>query len=299
MLAGQYAAAYAATLMFWTCYWTFVVGAAGVAVKAGENVGLGFFIVRVWEMLRGFDWSSSELMLKNLLRFVGWQHIASLALLLLAWKAVSRADGIARQLAGGLILTTAAMFVLLAYQGHGWGYRYLHGLLGNVSLLAGYGWLAATSPGHQLRARAVTAVVLASVVTILVLLPLRLQQAHEFMAPYRAAVEEIQASTVDVVVVDGRDIRFGGDLVRNGALLKVKPKILDYAELLPRQLEVLCSRFSMAAFDRDDASRLGIRREWALRAEERDSKPRVRHALLESGCPPSPSGVQAELRPHR
>jgi hypothetical protein len=34
------------------------------------------------------------------------------------------------------------MFILLPYQGHGWGYRYLHGLIGSLSLLAGYGWIA-------------------------------------------------------------------------------------------------------------------------------------------------------------
>jgi len=48
------------------------------------------------------------------------------------------------ELVAGLVLTLLAMFMLLPYQGHGWGYRYLHGLIGSAALLGGYGWITLT-----------------------------------------------------------------------------------------------------------------------------------------------------------
>jgi len=61
-------------------------------------------------------------------------------LLVMGGVAAFRSAGMVRALLLGLVLTTAAMFVLLPYQGHGWGYRYLHGLLGSAVLLAAWTW---------------------------------------------------------------------------------------------------------------------------------------------------------------
>ena len=76
-------------------------------------------------------------MLKDVLRFVDWQNPIVLPFALLAYRPVRDGDGIARELSTGLALTLAAMFILLPYQGHGWGYRYLHGP-GRAT--AGRGW---------------------------------------------------------------------------------------------------------------------------------------------------------------
>jgi len=58
----------------------------------------------------------------------------------LGWKAV----GVFRSLAGGIALTILAMLILLPYQDIGWGYRYVHGLIGSAALLATLGWTRLT-----------------------------------------------------------------------------------------------------------------------------------------------------------
>jgi hypothetical protein len=42
--------------------------------------------------------------------------------------------------AGGLLLPLAVMTAILPYQGHGFGYRYLHAQMGDAALLGAYGW---------------------------------------------------------------------------------------------------------------------------------------------------------------
>jgi hypothetical protein len=176
----------------------------------------------------------------------------------LAWAAIRRGDGIARQLAAGCVLTLGSMFVLLAYQGHGWGYRYIHGLLGNFALLAGYGWLQAIQRGDNL-AQGRKGLAIATLVTVTVMLPWQLRHAVSFMEPYRAAVDQIKGMPADIVLVDARGMQFGGDLVRNEPDLTNSPKILDYASLSRDQVSELCRKYTVKTFDLSDAVQLGIK----------------------------------------
>ena len=95
---------------------------------------------------------------------------------LLAWPAVRRGEGIARPLAAGILLTLVAMLLLLPWQGLGWGYRYLHGLLGSMALLAGYGWNSVAGEG----ARRDFVLAAGTVFSLLVLLPMHLKHAHDY-----------------------------------------------------------------------------------------------------------------------
>ncbi len=87
---------------------------------------------------------------------------------------VVRQPGPLRAALGGLVIVPLFTLFVLPFQGHGWGYRYLHGQLGNLALLATYGWfrIADRKSGEW---RAVFAVVLAF--SVAVLLPLRAYQA--------------------------------------------------------------------------------------------------------------------------
>src|SRR3546814_6175702 len=49
-----------------------------------------------------------------------------------------------------LTITCIMGLLLLVYQGHGWGYRYLHGLIGAFCLLGGFGWMRLSRPERPL-----------------------------------------------------------------------------------------------------------------------------------------------------
>lgn len=292
-LAARYLLAYLVIFGFWTVYPRLLLAWTGLTGEGGTDLGLAYFLAKVWWLLSGFSLASLDLMLKNLLRAVAWQNIACLVLVPLAWGAVRRGDGVARQLAAGAALTVAAMFVLLAYQGHGWGYRYIHGLLGNLALLAGYGWVAATS-GDQSAGRVRTAFAAATLVTVAVLVPWQLRHAIAFVEPYRSAVDAIRSQPADVVLVDGRGLQFGADLVRNEPFLRDAPRILDYTLLPHDGIAALCRSRTVAVFDAADGVRFGIATESHLASARPDAPPPVRDAVRIAGCRPAATGPGQE-----
>ena len=164
-----------------------------------------------------------------------------------------------RELAGGLALTLLAMFVLLPFQGLGWGYRYWHGLLGSVCLLGACGWIHATQAVGPKAARiAMGAFALACAFTLLIALPLNARHARAMNAPLMEARRAIEAAPVDIVLVDDTGLRWGIDLVRNDPALQGRPLTLYFLLLKPEQLEDLCGRYRMALFGREQASRFGL-----------------------------------------
>jgi hypothetical protein len=57
----------------------------------------------------------------NLLRFVAWQHLLLVPLVVAGVRAARRGDGMVAALAAGPALMIVITCVLLPYQGHGWG----------------------------------------------------------------------------------------------------------------------------------------------------------------------------------
>ncbi|MBV9508853.1 MAG: hypothetical protein JO303_01065 [Caulobacteraceae bacterium] len=94
--------------------------------------------------------------------------------------------------------------------------------------------------------------------SLAVLLPWHLVQAHDFVAPYRAAYAAIQRAPADIVLVDGRGLRYADDLVRNAPDLANRPLIIDLQSLTPAQLADLCRRFRVARFGAPEGRALGI-----------------------------------------
>ena len=256
-LAVAYAFAYAVSILFWINYWSLLLP---VGQHAESAVGGLYFMDRVALLLHGFSLRGVFPMVVNLMRFLAWEQVFALPLLLAAWPSISRGEGIARPLAGGLLLTTAAMLVLLPYQGHGWGYRYLHGLIGNVCLLGGYGWCALTAGRDARDSRAaVAALGAATAVSLCLLLPFKAGMAAAFIRPYRLAEAAIVRAPADVVLVDWSGLMFADDLVRNDPFLRNTPKVMDLAALDAAQIATVCRRFRVALFDRREARALGLR----------------------------------------
>ena len=251
--AGVFAAAYACIGLFWILYWQIALPGAAVGGEEGGQ-GIAYLFARLTTLIGMISIGGVVTMMFNLLRFLSWQNLMLVPLALLAWPSIRQAEGIARPLSVGIALTLVTILILLPWQGHGWGYRYLHGLLGSVCLLAGYGWQTI----RPASGRAAGALAIATAVGVLLILPLHLKQAHDFVEPYRRAYQTIATADADIVVVDSRGTLYGEDLVRNAPDLSNRPLVAWAAQLSPEQLRRLCTRFRVALFDVRHARRAGI-----------------------------------------
>lgn len=241
-----YTAAYAAIGLFWISYWAIAlpVEAAGSA----GSMGAGNFPARVAALVAKVDPAGWSLMAKNLLRFLLWQNPLAVALAAMGAVAAVRTRGPLRALLAGMVLTVLAMTVLMPSQGHGWGYRYLHGFLGGVCLVAASAWVALT-PAPEDRARGWSLALASVAFSLVVLLPLRGWQVRNFIGPYAAAARAIAQTDAKVVAVDPTGMFYAGDLVRNDPWLRRRPRVIDLVTTSADELSALCASNSVAVFD--------------------------------------------------
>ncbi len=245
--------------MFWIVYWQLLLAAHGIAAEAASSVGVSYFFARVAQMLADFSRSGPETMVQNLLRFAAWQHPLMLVLLapgmVLGW----RAGGTFRSLAAGIVLTLIAMLILLPYQDIGWGYRYVHGLIGSAALLAAFGWSALTLESEPSERGAAWGVMAATTAAaLLLLLPIHALQMRGYLSPYTRANAAIASSKSDAVVIETISIHHGIELVRNDPYLRNRPLTFDIGALDEALIRELCSRMSVSVFDGRDAERFGV-----------------------------------------
>jgi hypothetical protein len=150
------------------------------------------------------------------------------------------------------------MTIVLAFQGHGWGYRYLHGLLGNLCLLATYAWFRLEEQfGARRELRALFAAALALSVAII---PFRAWHAERFAAPYRHANDAIDRIDADVVLIDAPKHIYAADMIRNDPFLTVRPVRMTPVLLNDEQLTAICGKYRVAYFTDADAERFGLPR---------------------------------------
>jgi hypothetical protein len=258
--AALYTLAYAGICLFWISYGSLVLRALGTAPPTAGEVGAGHVTSQVVALVSGFDLAGVGRMAKNLIRFVTWQNPLTAPLAVLGTVAAVKAKGTVRSLILGVVLTLAAVFVLMPYQGHGWGYRYLHGLLGSTCLLAAWTW-GRLSDRLDARVRSASRLVFVGVAaaSLLALFPIRAWQANGLLHPYAAADRAIRHTASQIVLVDDRGVWFGMDLVRNDPYLRNRPIVLRLRSLGRSEVSALCARHTASIFDRDDARRFGIR----------------------------------------
>jgi hypothetical protein len=234
-LALLYGAAYAVIGLFWLAWPNLIAQWAGGPMEALSSTGDRLsYADRIFDMLAGFGPVSLWLMAMNLLRFIAWQHLLLLPLAAagvgLAWRAP-----LVRPLVAGVVLHILLVGLLLAFQGHGWGYRYLHGLIGSLCLLGAQGWIALRGhwPGTRLWAWGNGA-------TFLLLLPLHMAMAAWLTLPYAHISAQIDAMPVDIVIVDDGAVAFGSDLVINRPDLSNRPIRLLGGNMTTAQVAMLC-----------------------------------------------------------
>lgn len=247
-----YLLGYAAIGLFWASWWQILAAATGGGGRAAAEGGVSGLAALALDLLGRIGPSAAVTMGFNLARFAAWQNLLLLPLALLAWPAIRSAEGIARPLAGGIALTFVAMLVLLPSQGFGWGYRYLHGHIGSLCLLAGYGW---QSIAEERRRGFV--LVAASAATLLIMLPVQLKGAHDYTASRASAYALVARAPADVVVVVPFEDMYDG-LVRNLPDLGNRPKVMDMRDLTAAQLAGLCARYRVALFDITSGVGIGL-----------------------------------------
>jgi hypothetical protein len=276
--AALYTAGYLLIGLFWTSYWQIALSLSGGAPAVGDTAGESpVLLQRLILILTANDLTAVPLMMLNLFRFAAWQHLLLLPLMLLAWPSIRRGEGIARPLAVGMVLILVLVLILLPWQGAGWGYRYLHGLIGNGCLIACYGWIRTERGMEPGRRRAIFAA--ASAFTLFLLLPFQLVQTHAIVRPWREASAFIENSGADIVMVSLPDVEMGNELVRNRPDLSNRPLMIEVEALRSEQVESLCRRRRFLLFESRHAKAFG------LNLIDSDERPGRRFHELGCGVP--------------
>ncbi|MCP1470871.1 hypothetical protein J3E64_002564 [Sphingobium sp. OAS761] len=230
-----YGASYLAIGLFWLSWPGMIATMAGGPLASLSGTGDRIsYLDRVAFMLRDLGPVSLWLMAINLLRFIVWQHLLLLPLAAaaigLAWR-----RPLVRPLSAGVALHILCVGLLLAYQGHGWGYRYLHGVIGSLCLLGVEGWRMVYRhwPSSRLWAWGNAA-------TFLLVVPAHMAMAAWLTWPYARTSGAIDALDAPVAIVDDGAVAFGADLVHNRPDLTNRPIRLLAGQLTVEQARALC-----------------------------------------------------------
>jgi hypothetical protein len=234
-LVAFYGVSYGLICAFWFIWpiWVSTHGLTPTPPHMGKGID---FLTRFLNVIRTPNSDSLWLMALNLLRFITWQHLLLLPLVAFGLRSACR-ESLGRALAVGLFLPIPVMLILLPYQGHGWGYRYLHGVIGNACLLGGYGWYALEVHGLSLR----RALAWTSAATFLLVLPIRGYMAHQMVAPFAHVSRMIAKSGADVAIVEENAAPFADDVVINQPDISNRPIRLRASALRPDDMKNLCS----------------------------------------------------------
>ncbi|MCB9948062.1 MAG: hypothetical protein H6842_09575 [Rhodospirillaceae bacterium] len=297
-LAALYASAYAAFLLFWLFWRDIAMALEGLPHSVGVGDG-GYLAEGLLRRLRSHSLADIHMWLGNLGRFVAWQNLALLPLAVAGLAQLRRAPWLVRMLAWGCLTSLLPYLLLMPYQGHGWGYRYLHVCLGSFALIAAYGWVALKrdlAPASARRTAA--ALVAAAAIGVVVGVPLRAVQAHRFAHPFAEAQAYVERLPVDAVLIDTAAIWYGTDLVRNDPFLRNTPKLMAVGQLTDGQLETLCRDRDVAFVGLADLSALGLRPNphvGGTAGAATQARP-VADRLAAAGCTPVLSGRGHDAR---
>lgn len=279
-----YGLAYVAIVGWWFSYPGITAAATGISPGGeGEN---GIIADKIVPLLFKRDPYTISLMLLNLLRFIAWQNLALIPLLFAAVPVAWRAKTIAAPLLWGILAFIIFITIVLPFQGHGWGYRYLHPFLGNFALLAGLGYQRLAARIGQ---RADGTVLILSAATLVLAFPFLLTRTYAFVAPHVALEQLIAEQKTDFVVLDtenvpsldGRWAANAIDNVRNSPDLDNPTLRFSSIHLGPVSIGALCRRGSITMVSRRDMHAAGF----ALNASS--ISPRfsaLMHSIANKGC---------------
>ncbi len=212
LFAGGYAVIGCVWLSWPLFMHSLVAGPHSGAAAAGTD-----YLSRLVDTVFHGDSTRLADMAGNLLRFAAWQPILLLPLIVAG--VLGRQERPTCALAVCLVLPILVMGIILPYQGHGFGYRYLHGVIGPAILLSAGGWRKLSRLDAGLRSLFVRS----TVGGVAILLPLQASMAHAFYAPFARIDARIRTSGADYVIVGQDDAPFARDLVINRPDLSNRP----------------------------------------------------------------------------
>ncbi len=242
---AMYGVAYGAIGLFWAGWFAGLLAPWSSAGQLGQSQGVVGFASVAIGLLVDFKLENIGLMGANLLRLISWNHALLLPLFLvgggLAWKT---RNALRLAMVASVFCTTFAMLALLAYQGHGWGYRYLHAHIGMIILIALGGFVHFADRNWNIWPNIWRTACVAS----LALLALHLWQARAMVAPYATASRAIDAMDADVVIIDNRGAPFADDLVLNRPDLSNRPIRLALSAMQDNDIQKLCDKYKIQLF---------------------------------------------------
>lgn len=258
VLFAVWTAVFVAALLFWIEYPALAISAAGMQGEAAPAQPGFFWRDRVLPLLLERDPGTVLAMLVNVIRYITWQHLALVPLIIASWPMVRKQQGPALPLVAGIIVTLAFCAVVLPYQGHGWGYRYQSAVMGNAVILGGIGYHHWSSRD---RVAADGLFVTLSVLTAGTLAFLAFS-AQAFVKPYAQLDQYIRAARTDMVLIDTDPPRSAIDQVRNLADLSNRPLRLSSYNVSAQDLAELCRRGTISLVTRRDMQRFGFAMGW-------------------------------------
>ena len=249
--SGLYFLGYLMIGLFWFSWPDAMWQAVQAAPDANPPASVGY-LSRLVDTVAGNGWTALFFMPLNMARFIAWNHPL---LLPLALFGLFRQKGDAQRrytlpiaLAVGVALTFLVMTVILPYQGHGFGYRYLHGLIGNFILLAVFGWEQLKDKRPDWKALMTRM----SLATLVLLIPAQIWFASSFYAAYARPDRQIDALDADYAVINTAGAPFAMDLVRNTPWLDNRPVRLIADEINPELTQKICADGAGVAIVPDD-----------------------------------------------
>jgi hypothetical protein len=251
---------YAGFILFWTQYEDFAAILMGIGpVDRGTEAITSTML----------SYASSEKMLEavaftaaNLFRYFAWQHLLLLPLMLVAGKvAVRDRNWLLVAMMAAFLMPPLIKLIQVPYQGHGWGYRYVHGAIGLTCILAAVGCRELSRQGLF----SPRGFMVATILTVCVVFPWQLSNAYRFSAGYAQVDRQLSSLSTDFVIIDTRATPFGDDLVNNQADLGNRPLRLIAEHILPTYVPELCRRGSVTLFPTQKLEI--INRHWGMATE--------------------------------
>lgn len=138
-----------------------------------------------------------------------------------SWRSLSAVE---RCLVLSCLTTFVFYWFFLPDQGHGWGYRYMYPVLGNMALLAALGCKILSDRLGEPAGRSFVMVGLGA--TLVLVLPWRLVEVETTVRPFAEARAALMERPESVLVLDMAEIWYGNDLIRNDPLFRDTPRLL-------------------------------------------------------------------------
>ena len=278
-LAAAYMLTYAIALGVWTFWMDIAVWAQGLDpieqdLVASSDGGVVYLKNAIDNGLNQQSWEKVIFWAMNLSRFLAWQNVIVVPLLIYALKSWRKLPVVLKLMAISIVTTLLPYIVLMPDQGHGWGYRYLHPVLGNIAILAAFGLL---NVGPALSGKLCRVALWATAFTFIIGVPLRAYQMHTVIAPMDRAMNYIEGQSADIVLVDTKSIWYGSDLVRNDPFLTNSPIVLSNAHLSDKNLAMLCQINTIKLVAAEELMTFGIKR---LRTSAEDNPIESAHDRL-------------------